>query len=641
MKTNLFSSQTLDRAVLNPASAAAMSSRAYRIAVVGFGPKGLYAFERLLAELCNDGPPSMPVEIHLFNRSPYPAAGEVYRPDQPHYLLMNFSNAHIDAGPHSAPCSIAGELPNLVEWLAPNGFNANPHGYTPRAVVGDYLTDIWERLRHACPDSIDVHLHQAEVCDLTRGRDKNARLNLRYRMSNGESLEQTFDRVILTTGHQRPAHANADADADTNANANVDFIYPVSRLDERTLPAGSRVAIRGLGLTFIDAALALTEGRGGTFQPTADNGFDYRASGREPACLLPFSRSGLPMVPRGRTFDVNRPPTAFFTRQALTDLRKKRGATGVDFERDLLPLLLDEMTLAYYRVAARFEGRHDDRSTPPPGQRHSLAQWIDAFHRRHPQRPRFQPQTLFDGFAKRADSRLDPHQQLLDYWTTLDQAAALGETGHPLIAAAATWRHLSASFADCYRNGGLNAASQRTFLQDYAGHLNRLAFGPPLINSRKLLALCRAGLIDFSFSRDPGVTARPDGGYQLHRRSDAASIDCDALIDARIPRHRANADPAPLYRRMIERGLARLYVNRNTGSPPNGDAFCPGCIEITAAGELVTRDGEVEPRISVYGTPTEGLTWDNDTLSRSHNDFASRWAREAACAVTPLHAAAV
>ncbi len=631
MNPDLYPSQTLDRAPQDPAIAAAIASRPYRIAVVGFGPKGLYAFERLLAELCHQGAPSMPVEIHLFNRCPYPAAGDVYRPDQPHYLLMNFSNAHIDAGPHSAPSSIVGEFPDLVTWLAQNGLPADPHGYTPRAVVGQYLTDVWTRLRDACPDFIDVHLHHAEVFDLAQGRDKYERLNLHYRMFDGEAREHTYDRVILTTGHQRPARNDADA--------TIDFIYPVSQLDEQTIAAGSRVAIRGLGLTFIDAALALTEGRGGNFQRTAGNGFVYQPSGREPACLLPFSRSGLPMVPRGRTHDVNRSASVFFTAQTLAKLRKRRGSRGIDFDRDLLPLLLDEVTLAYYRVAARVEGDSESNSATPPEHRESLPQWIDAFHRRYPHQPRFQPGELFDPFASQVGSRLDPHQQLFDYWTVLDNAAGIGETDHPLIAAATTWRHLSATFADCYRDGGLDAASHRSFLQCYAGHFNRLAFGPPLINSRKILALCRAGLIDFSFSRDPDITAAPDGEFQLNCRTANESIRCDALIDARIPRHRASADPAPLYRRMIERGLARLYVNRNTGSPANGDAFCPGCIEITATGELVARDGEVEPRITVYGTPTEGLTWDNDTLSRRHNDFASRWARTAARAVAAHHPA--
>jgi hypothetical protein len=32
----------------------------------------------------------------------------------------------------------------------------------------------------------------------------------------------------------------------------------------------------------------------------------------------------------------------------------------------------------------------------------------------------------------------------------------------------------------------------------------------------------------------------------------------------------------------------------------------------------------------MYGTPTEGVTFDNDTLSRKRNNFASHWAQDIA-----------
>lgn len=41
----------------------------------------------------------------------------------------------------------------------------------------------------------------------------------------------------------------------------------------------------------------------------------------------------------------------------------------------------------------------------------------------------------------------------------------------------------------------------------------------------------------------------------------------------------------------------------------------------------------MQESISLYGTPTEGLTLDNDTLSRKRNDFASQWAQDVALAI--------
>ena len=48
----------------------------HAVAIVGMGPRGLFAFERLAAHL-RFLPLGRPVEIHLFNRTPYFGAGEM------------------------------------------------------------------------------------------------------------------------------------------------------------------------------------------------------------------------------------------------------------------------------------------------------------------------------------------------------------------------------------------------------------------------------------------------------------------------------------------------------------------------------------------------------------------------------------
>ena len=63
----------------------------------------------------------------------------------------------------------------------------------------------------------------------------------------------------------------------------------------------------GLGSTFIDAALELTEGRGGAFARNAAGALVYSPSGQEPAKILPFSRTGLPMSPKSANLPYGRP----------------------------------------------------------------------------------------------------------------------------------------------------------------------------------------------------------------------------------------------------------------------------------------------------------------------------------------------
>jgi len=52
-------------------------------------------------------------------------------------------------------------------------------------------------------------------------------------------------------------------------------------------------------------------------------------------------------------------------------------------------------------------------------------------------------------------------------------------------------------------------------------------------------------------------------------------------------------------------------------------------MDLTREANPIDKAGNVIKNMTVYGTPTEGVTFDNDTLSRSRNDFSSIWAKQA------------
>src|SRR5690606_31201154 len=101
------------------------------------------------------------------------------------------------------------------------------------------------------------------------------------------------------------------------------------------------VGIIGIGLTFIDIALTLTEGRGGSFQQGT-----YHRSGKEPT-IYPFSRTSLPILCRGPQYQMQR------TLYILTESQFKkwmRRSAKIDFVTEVLPLIEEEVQLAYYAV---------------------------------------------------------------------------------------------------------------------------------------------------------------------------------------------------------------------------------------------------------------------------------------------------
>lgn len=86
------------------------------IAIVGGGPKGIYGLERLVAQVKSTGL-SLPIKIHIFNRTTHFAAGEVYNPEQPGYLKMNLCKWDIDMWMKTQPPAAVKNPLAFEEWL--------------------------------------------------------------------------------------------------------------------------------------------------------------------------------------------------------------------------------------------------------------------------------------------------------------------------------------------------------------------------------------------------------------------------------------------------------------------------------------------------------------------------------------------
>ncbi len=258
-----------------------------RIAIVGLGPKGMYALERLLDRIAIHGA-SRAVQVDAFEPHQVAGAGPVYDPAQPEYLRMNFSADQVAIWPAGSQAVPGAERRTFTEWQARHADRPDPDPYVPRAQVGRYLSwGLSRMLRHA-PPRVEVSIRRARV---TEARPSGAGWQVRAGASTAE-----YDEVILATGHAEDWTGALRHDWPHRA-ALVESVFPVERrLGSDRVPNGSAVAVRGFALTFIDAALALTEGRGGSFIAAERGRLRYQAAGAEPARILPFSRSGRPML---------------------------------------------------------------------------------------------------------------------------------------------------------------------------------------------------------------------------------------------------------------------------------------------------------------------------------------------------------
>ncbi|PZX61294.1 FAD-NAD(P)-binding protein [Algoriphagus ratkowskyi] len=575
-----------------------------RIAIVGLGPKGLYGLERVLANLA-EAELKFLVEIHLFNKTDSFGTGDIYNTCQPTYLMMNYVNGHINMWSENAPKPVVPHPKSFTEWVAEHQEqfpNSNAYTFSSRATVGKYLSEGFQGLVDNCPENVDIIKHVGEVIAIVREGDE---YNLHFINSIPAiptKVEGIHD-ILICTGH--PCVNDPDS---TSEERYVDFIYPT---DKRlaSIASGSTVAIKGMGLTFIDAVLALTQGRQGQFSEDENGNLTYLRSGYEPKMIYPFSKSGLMMIPRGNTYGKPSYEPIYFCKNSFQYLETMSGK--YDFERQLLPLIEQEFKAVYYSKLFAERGKKLLLSRDFS----EVDFQIDQFHEAYPELKKFD----FHQFLSGPLPSHDLHMNMLEYLQECIREAEIGEEISPYAAVASVWRHLSEDFNELYKFGGLKPQSQKVFLEKYAGHFNRISYGPPIENLKKIDAIAKAGLIDFSFSQNPTITKTSH--YTL--TANETSAEAEFLIEARIPKVQLHRYAGELYGKMLEEKLIHPYVNRLEGRLD----FKPGCVSINEKGHPIDETGLANQSITFSGTPTEGLTYDNDTLSRKRNDFVSEWAK--------------
>ena len=509
----------------------------YSVAIIGLGPKGLYCLERLCAEQ-KALPLDAPLTVHVFDRS---GCSPIYDPTQPDHILVNVSVGEIDLWDVDDPPPAAGRGPSFVTWYADTfGEQLTGDEYLPRSVVGRYLCESLGRILEHVPEGMTVQYHGDEVIDIDDG--------YRVRTSAGE-----FDagKILLATGHARlmpgPEEQQYAESASRNPGAMfIPFVYPVTER-MRPVPAGARVAMLGIGLTFIDALLELTEGRGGRFVRDDGDTLRYERSGNEPDVIFPFSRTGLPMAPKSNDLPLAPRPLKFVTVEALEALRRTKPDGQLDFERDVLPLFERELNGFDYRAA------------------------------------------------------IDPDVDSIESY--MEETIASAKRGSSPIS---VWYEARIAINSILRFGGFTPESHRALIEYYFPRFKRVVFGPPVINAEKLLALTKAGIVDFAVSRSPVVD-----GFQI------GTERVDVLIDARFPKTDIARDASPLYRNLCRRGMIRPFRNRS---------YAPGAIDMTEDSQyVIDAAGNPNEDIAVIGIPTEGNFVGNLTIGR--DPFAGRWAR--------------
>jgi len=572
-------------------------------AIVGLGSWGISVLERTVSR-CRQT--SATIRVHIVQ--PGLLGGGVYGLEQPDYLVMNNSCQQISL--YAAPDDV--DRPygmGLFEWAVAQGYRwvghecvrggggeaIQPTDYLPRRLMGEYLVWFYESLVADAPPNLQIVRHHAAAVDITPGSGDRERVVL----DNGDVLE--VHHVVLTSGHTWNEEPSSAPGAVRYARP-----YPVSWF-ERVLPAGTPVAIAGMGLVAFDLLTAFTIGRGGRFEDVGDRKC-YMRSGREPVIYL-YSRSGIPYCAKSAhgidpygDYDAVVCTAEEFA--ALIDTDGGQCRRPIDFRNDLLPLLYAEMKARYHSHAALLRGGAEESARV---RRRLRTGWLENNFEKVVEDVefdygRFNPAAhLFAGSDRRYVSSRDYEAQIYDM-VERDLNEALMPGGSPVKAAHEVLRILRDRLRSVIEFGGLTLESYIDFQSRVRNRINRLEAGPPPMRSQQLLALLDAGVVRVPFGPAPEVAAKPDGRVALRstqlERLSAGTMG--AVVRGHLDLPSLARSASPLLNRMYVKGrLTQLtYGDTPVGSVAINESFHP-----------FDTEGRVQESISLLGVLTEGVRY--------------------------------
>jgi len=578
-----------------------------RIAIIGLGPWGVCALERVVTTARRGLRPGLEVMVHVIEPGT-PGSG-VYDVTQPDYLLMNNACSQISLYPYATEADQPAYGVGLYEWAVGQGYRwvgdvcgvdhsgrtIEPHDFLPRRLMGEYLQWFYRALVADAPPGVRIALHPTAAVDLVATRDGGEEVCL----ADGSTV--VVDHVVVTSGHT----ANKDDGQATSGPRSLSP-YPVSRYVE-TLPVDAKVGVSGIGLVAVDVLTALSLGRGGRFVDRGQ-GLRYERSGREPMIHL-FSRSGLPFTAKPVTgidrTDVYKP--IICTTEALDQLsgRSNGARRQVDVRTELLPLMFAEMCARYYaQLAFQAGSAADGRAV----RQRLRAAWdekrfqAELEHQAASFGP-FDAETLFFGHEPQYESSDDYQRAVYAMLADDLREAEIPLGASPVKSAADVFRIFRDPMRSVVEHGGLSLESYLDFNADIRSRITRLVAGPPALRSRQLLALMDAGVVRLPYGPAPALgpaLSRAEGGTRISSTAlrHAQAGDVDVVIRGHLEEPRIEGSASVL--------LSGLYVRGRVSQFRYG-AVNVGSVDLTPEAHPIDINGRAQTRIWMFGVLTEGV----------------------------------
>ncbi|GKQ43372.1 FAD-dependent oxidoreductase [Companilactobacillus sp. RD055328] len=597
-----------------------------RITIIGAGPRGMLALERIIS-WNNSDPQNEKIEIIILD--PYGAGGRVWTIDQPYELIMNtaaqditlFSDQSVDM---KGPVNLG---PNLAQWainyatdyLKENNYSQSflnevkqitPNSYTSRALFGAYIKWFYAEQLKRTNENISVNLITEEVIDVIKTDSE-----FKIQFADKEIIS---DIVIASLGNLFNNPTKLESEFSDFANENkLIYVRPnfANEVNLDQITKNNTVAIKGLGLNFFDLMARLSYGRGGKFNLEDNGELTYIPSGNEPK-IIAGSLHGLPNHSKGMK---QKAPGEEYLPNFLNMPTLRRYKKGSLSYEEFWSMIKNEMSYVYY--SHLIESSYSNQIDKEYFQLNFLQNPDEAVNSLD-----ISPTELinWDTFVYPDDAnKADNFDEYIQNYVKNDfQEAVKGTKTGPLTSALEVLRDIRANIRYVVENELLSKNDYvDKFLKQFNSINNLLSMGPPTSRLKELHALLKTGIIEII----PGEMAvKPDDSRFVvtSKLKNSAKYTADVLIEARIPKVSLNDTNSKLLNNLSKNN----YLKNWEFKKEDGEIFSCGAVDFNRpTSQLIDADNNIVNNFYFWGVPTEGKNWLTTASPRPYiNDLSIR-----------------
>lgn len=483
-----------------------------KLAIIGLGPRGLFALEELLKHLSKT---KSRIKIYGIESTNFPGSGPIWNVKQPDSNWINITERLLDQIKGRPEIeifeSVIPAFPSYHEWC---DFSIKPFEkdrFPPRNKIGKYFNQRFESLHLALNNSHIFELIKATVQSVDC-------LENGFKLKYGDETLQCCD-LLLTIGHQPTKTADQlkqwkQSAKDQTALKVYEDTYPMEQFKSLKNKTDISVGIRGFGLAMIDVMRYLSINNYGNFKIMDEDTLQtcYYKIKPQNLKLIPFSLDGLPLAPKpyNQIIDNWYSPK----NEEIETLKKaiKKGAQSHPTATDINFLLKP-----FSKIATRVFLDLNDKSVSHHSTKKELEALIQSFLKNED----YQHPIIQSGF-------IDTYDLIKQY---IDMA--LGSAPVTLdFCVWQVWRHCQPTFYRTLSHSNLDDELMEDIIS-LDERSKRFTYGPPIESMQQLLALVDADVLSLDFVNDPEIENINDG-WKLknsNNKTTSVSVMINSVLD--------------------------------------------------------------------------------------------------------------